>query len=99
MKKPRVYIAGPITGMKNNNRVAFAAAKERLNEAGYDAVNHQENEDETRPGWTYEAIMKDDIINLMDCQYIYLLPGWDKSRGATLEKHVADVLGIRQVKL
>lgn len=99
MKKPRVYIAGPITGMENNNRVAFAAAKERLNESGYDAVNPQENEDETRPGWTYESIMKDDILKLMECQYIYLLPGWDKSKGATLEKHVADVLGIRQVKM
>ena len=35
----RVYVAGPMTGMENNNREAFAYAWNRLLEAGVDPVS------------------------------------------------------------
>ena len=36
---------------------------------------------------------------LATCDYIYLVPGWEDSRGAVLEKQIADALGIKEVPI
>ena len=40
-------------------------------------------------------ILKICISLLMDCDYIYLLHDWQESEGATFEKQVADMFGIK----
>ncbi len=43
---------------------------------------------------TWESYMRVDIIALMGCEAICLLPGWDRSAGAKCEYHLAQVLGM-----
>lgn len=42
--------------------------------------------------------MKADIKLLMDCDAIYLLKGWEDSKGARIEKELAESLGYRIIK-
>ena len=45
---------------------------------------------------TWETCMKRDIKALVDMDAIVLLPGWENSRGACLENHIATALGFRR---
>jgi hypothetical protein len=38
--------------------------------------------------------MVEDIRQLMTCDAIYMLKGWEKSKGASLEHHIAKELGL-----
>ncbi len=42
----------------------------------------------------WQMCMRKDIAMLMTCDGIALLPGWDRSKGACLEKHNAVELGM-----
>lgn len=48
---------------------------------------------------TWKCYMKYDLIGLLDCDAIALLPNWYQSPGARLEKHVALALGMEPVHL
>ena len=91
-KTLRWYVAGPMTGLPNLNFAAFHAAAARLRGLGHEVVNPAEiNPDQ---GAKWEDCMRADIKALMDCDAILLLPGWERSRGATLEHHIAKALGM-----
>lgn len=97
-KKPKVYISGKVSGLsekvyKNN----FNSAELYLTGLGYDAVNPVS--EVTIPNGTWEDYMRRDIKLLCDCDYIYLLEGWEDSDGASLEKLIADNLGIKQLTI
>lgn|SRR5512147_942040 len=82
------YISGPMTGIKQNNIPAFVKAKEELIALGHRVkspsdVTYKEN---------YYEYMKADIKLLLDCDFIVMLDGWEKSRGACMEKQIADFL-------
>lgn len=99
----RLYIAGPMTGIKNLNFPAFHAEAARLRALGFDVVNPAEinNEDPTAKFATYEdqqahwrKCMRADITELMKCDGIVMLDGWTASKGATLEHHNAYHIGM-----
>ncbi len=89
----RIYISGPMSGMPDFNRAAFHLAWNELHAQGYEAINpgNIEGDDD----WTWSDWMREDIKWLVDCQNIVMLPGWEKSRGAKLEKYIAQELGMR----
>ncbi len=89
----RVYLAGPMTGYPDLNFPLFHAEAARLRSLGYEVVNPAEiNAD---PAAEWHVCMRADIAHLVTCDGIALLPGWEKSRGATLELHIAQHLGMR----
>lgn len=86
----RVYIAGPMTGLKDLNFPAFHAAATVLRAQGHVAINPAEvNPDHTTPR---VECMKKDIPELLTCNSLHLLKGWHLSRGASLEQAIASAL-------
>lgn len=94
------YISGPMTGMPDLNFPAFHKAAASLRASGYRVVNPAElDEADAGEEMSWEQYLRRDIRALMDCTHIALLPGWERSKGAKLEKHIADALGMRQIFL
>ncbi|MHA3905169.1 DUF4406 domain-containing protein [Castellaniella sp. WN] len=87
-----IYIAGPMTGLPDMNFPAFHAAAEKLRADGFDVVNPAEINPDPETAWT--DCMRRDIVALMDCDSILMLPGWPTSRGASLEFRIAFDLGM-----
>ena len=108
-RKPRCYIAGPIAGVPDF-RERFAAAVPAVEALGYEVVNPcditpADHEGECPPGYdpgedagghtSSACFMRSDLRVLLDCDAIYLLPGWVRSRGARVEALVARACGLR----
>jgi hypothetical protein len=89
----KTYIAGPMTGLPDLNFPAFHQAAEWLRGMGHEVVNPAEINPDHHMSW--EACMRSDIAALVTCDAIMLLPGWEDSRGAKLEHHIAERLGLR----
>lgn len=88
-----VYISGPMTGLPELNFPAFNAAAFRLRAAGFSVVNPAELCPDPAADWS--QCMRADIKALCDCDVIALLPGWEDSKGAHLEVHIAHRIGIK----
>lgn len=92
-KKPRLYLAGPMTGIKDLNFPAFNAEAARLRAAGYTVMNPAEiNPDHSMP---WAECMRRDIAVLVTCEGVALLPGWENSRGASIEEKLGRDLGMQ----
>ena len=83
----RLYVAGPMSGFPELNFPAFHAETSRLRALGYEVVNPAEINTDQNAEWA--ACMREDIRELITCDAIVLLPGWMKSRGASIEYHIA----------
>lgn len=86
----RIYIAGPMTGLPGLNLKAFKAAEEKLRKKGYDVFNPGTNP----PGKTFRWYMAVDLPEVIHSDGLALLPGWEGSKGARLEKTVATECGL-----
>ena len=94
----RVYISGPITGIPDYNRPAFAAAARALENMGHEPVNpHDVTPFDPHMDWA--DYLRNDLIALLGCDAITMLPGAHNSRGAALERHVADALGFPHIEI
>ena len=91
----RIYIAGPMTNLPALNFPAFHAEAARLRALGYEVVNPAEVNANPSAGW--HACMRADIAQLVTCDAVRLLDGWESSRGASLEAHIAHSLDMRLV--
>ena len=92
MKPMRIYIAGPMSNLPELNFPAFHEAADRLRAAGHEVVNPADLCNDIAGQWA--ACMRRDLTAMLTCEAVALLPGWAKSRGATLECQVADALGM-----
>lgn len=95
--KGYTYLSGSITNNQNYRR-QFFEAEEHLAAQGLKTLNPVklglmlELEQEV-PSW--EDYMKLDLIALLQCDAIYMLQGWQSSKGATLEHYLAKELGLK----
>lgn len=94
----KIYIAGPMTGIPEHNFPAFNEAATLIRALGHEIINPAEMDgpdfDHNNPA-PWQAYLKRDLVLLVNCDAIYLLPGWDSSRGAGLEYQVAITLGLK----
>lgn len=88
----KLYIAGPMTGYPGHNLSAFAQAADQLRDHGYDAVNPGQRG--VIEGWSWADYLREDLRLLLDCTGVALLNGWEGSRGALVEVHVAKHLSM-----
>lgn len=88
----RVYLSGPMSGLPELNFPQFNAVAAALRAKGIEVVNPAEINAEHAGSW--EAFMRADIKALCDCDTIVLLPGWERSKGAHLELHIAHRVGM-----
>lgn len=88
----KVYISGPMTGYPEFNFPAFAEATAHWRSCGFDVVSPAEINPDTDGEWA--DYLRADLRALLSCDVIAMLPGWEASRGANLELHVARALGM-----
>jgi len=91
----RVYLAGPMTGLPEFNYPLFHAVAARLRELGHTVLNPAENP--VPPCGSWQGYMRMALAQLVQCERIVLLPGWTESRGALIERKLAQVLGMEVV--
>ncbi len=91
----RVYISGPITGVIEAEEY-FREAEQKIEAAGFLAINPCTL---INGGGklTWEDYIDMDLAILKKCNCIYMLNGWQNSRGATLEKEFAEKHNIPEL--
>ncbi|WP_237699880.1 DUF4406 domain-containing protein [Alicyclobacillus acidocaldarius] len=88
----RWYLAGPMSGYPDFNRPAFHEAAARLRAQGLVVVNPAEiSGDED---WEWDDWMRAALHCLLGCHAVVFLPDWESSRGARLEREIAEALGM-----
>lgn len=98
----RIYLAGPMRGYPRHNFPAFLAAAAHLREAGYEVVSPAEHDLDLgfdpelsveEQGFDLAAAFTWDIQQVLACEAIVLLPGYENSTGAMIELNVARMCG------
>jgi hypothetical protein len=109
----KVYIAGPIKGYDNLNQEAFTRRAEVLRQMGHEPLSpldikpdHDRGiccggtpSEPTNSNHKYGCFLRADLVEMMYCDGITLLPGWERSVGASTEEHVARSLGLQFVEV
>lgn len=89
------YIAGKITGLpKTHVKDKFNIIATQLSGMGYDVVKPDAVNDDSK---TWDDAVRNDIKKMLECDEVHLLPDWQDSRGAQLERDIALRLGIQVV--
>lgn len=93
----KVYLSGPMTGLPDHNYPAFEAARTDLRQEGFKVLCPAEAG--VVKGWTWEQYLRRDLAMVISAHAVVVLDGWQQSRGACLEVHVARELGMPVVDL
>lgn len=92
MAGKKVYIAGPMTGRKGFNYEAFHKKAKELRRQGLEVVSPAEDVPAGCKEW--EDFMKVGIAKMLACDAVYMMVGWEQSRGARMEHGIAKDLGM-----
>ncbi len=96
----KVYLSGPITsyGNINANREAFETAGKAMRLLGHEVVDPFI----VCQGMPYDSTQADymrrNIYAMLQCDAIYQLKHWTKSKGAQIEYRIAKAIGMEFIK-
>jgi len=97
----RAYLSGPMSGIPEFNFPAFMSAADALDELGFEVFNPASKgwgDGDPTVGRTeeeeYQRFLRNDVTAVAAADCVFVLPGWEKSRGATFEVSIARKLGI-----
>ena len=89
------YIAGKITGLpKGYVKDKFNLMARQLSGMGYNVVKPDAVTDDSK---AWDDAVRNDIKKMLECDEVHLLPDWQESRGAQLERDIAIRLGMQVV--
>jgi hypothetical protein len=92
--KRKLYISGAISGHDINSVIKRFGECERLyTSRGFEVRNPLNNNVPYKA--SYKEHMIADIKMLLECDSILMMRGWENSKGANLEKHIAEVLNFK----
>ncbi len=101
-----IYLSGPMAGHDHLNEPAFRAAAKTLVEQGHPTVVPHDIQPADHPGdcpRSYAANagghsaachLRGDLLIMLVCDEVAMLPGWEASVGARLELNVAAAVGL-----
>lgn len=93
----RAYIAGKISGLPlDEARAKFGKYSAAVRLMGFEVVNPMELPHKHPDEWA--EYMAEDILALLTCDVLFLLPCWKESPGALLECAIARRAGLRIIK-
>lgn len=89
----KIYISGKISGLPMEEvRAKFAQAEQQIVAFGHTPVNPLNNGQPADASW--EEQMLASIKMLFECDAIYMLHDWGDSRGARIERNIAEEMGF-----
>lgn len=105
MKPSKLYIAGPIANIHNGNREKFQEASLFVKNLGFETVVPFDIPPVEHPGelcpigpiageHTAPCYIKSDLIEMLKCDGVVFIPGWEYASGAMLEFQVAKGCGM-----
>ena len=92
----KIYIAGPMSGIKDYNRPAFHAAAAKLRAKGHEVVSPAELITDANYT-TWIAAMRVCVAEMMTCDMVMALPGWSTSKSACIEVDLATGLEMHVI--
>lgn len=97
-----IYLAGPMRGFPRYNFDAFETAEQDLIARGFNVLSpHRKDlemgfnpDDPTAwDKFDQKAVIEWDVRAVMECELVVMLPNWQGSQGANMEKSLAAWLG------
>lgn len=94
----KIYISGPITGT-DDYVIRFSFAEKILKNKYPDCeiVNPVTLNKDLSPGTEWRVYMAECLRALCLCDAVYMLHRWSYSRGAMIEKKVAENIGLKVI--
>ena len=94
MTQKKIYLSGPMTGLPDFNYPLFNHVAARLREAGHTVYNPAEFEHDEPVFPMRKAFAA--YCNFICCEActIVMLPGWQNSKGASIEHALASYLNL-----
>lgn len=83
-----LYVCGPMTGLPGLNFRAFFEADKQLRDRGFEILNPADRAGRTE-GMPWSWYLRRCLKDVADADGLALLAGWERSKGARLEAHVA----------